>query len=256
MAKGKYSEALQDAYMIGDMTKVADIKKLIDSEADQKYVTNFPKEAAIKSKEAIVNFNTVLNNDNTPSTKIYDFMNKNYGTDWWENEIETIDRLLWLDFGLILSDVNRDKVLALRHLCRNDAAFFDWYEFNQQALSLGGAIAGFDYLKKPSPGMVINAVHTLNYIRPDRESNFSPDVLKYICINLINDGIYTPPPSIAKLVGKTMNELTSKGSAKNWGKVGDKFEKAINSGFTDETATGIQSRRLVVAESAAKKYYS
>jgi hypothetical protein len=52
-----------------------------------------------------------------------------------------------------------------------------------------------------------------------------------------------------------MNDLTAKGSAKNWGKVGDKFEKAVNEGFTDETATGIQSRRLVKAEAAARKYY-
>jgi len=256
MAKSKYSEALQDAHMTGNMEKVAEINALIESEKEQKYSAEFPKEAARKTKDQVVNFNTVLNNDNTPATKIYEFLNKNIGIDWWEDEIETLDRLLWLNFGHTLSDVNRDKVLALRHLCRNDAAFFDWYEFNQQALSLGGAIASFDYLKKPSPGMTINAIHTLNFVRPDRESNFSPDVLKYICINLINDGIYTPPPSIAGLIGKTMNSLTSKGSAKNWGKVGEKFTKAVREQVTDETAAGIQARRLVVAESAANKYYS
>ncbi len=254
MAKNRYSEALSDAYMRGDKEAISQIKSLIKEEDAAVSASRFPTTAKQKRDEIVIKYNTLLNDDNSKVVDIYNFMVSKYGGDWWENEIETIDRLLFLDFGLVLSDVNRDKVLSLRHLCRDDSPFYDWYLFNQLALSLGGAISDFEYLKKPSPGMIINAVHVFNYIRPDRKGEFGVDVLKYICISLINDGIYTPPPSIAPLIGKTMNDLTSKGSAKYWGRVGDKFEKAKKDKVTDETSTGIQSRRLLLAESASERY--
>jgi len=181
MPRNQYSEDLMDALMSGNIEAAKEIQSKIDAEKDAKFRANFPETAKqIKKDTTVVNFNTVLNDDNSSARKIYDFLEKNIGDDWWEDEIETIDRLIWLKYGSVLSEVNKDKVLALRHLCRNDAAFFDWYEFNQMALSFGGAIADFDFIRKPSPGMIINAVHMLNYVRPDREKQFSIDVLKYI----------------------------------------------------------------------------
>lgn len=199
---------------------------------------------------------TPFKKDNPSARSVYDFMNEQVGTDWWEDELETIYKVLWLDYGVVLDDIKADKLCAIRHLCRNDAAFFDWFEFNQIALSFGGAKADFEYLRKPSPGMIINAVHTMNHIRPDKKADFSKDVKKSICINFINDGIVVPPPTIALLIAREMRELTKRETSSMWAEVGNKFKSLQENPVEDETASGVQARRLIVAEKAAENYFA
>jgi len=255
MSKSKYSEALQDAYMLGDMNKVAELKDLISEEYKERYAAEFPKEAARLTQDNVIKINTVMNDDDTSAKGIYDYMNKSIGEDWWEDEIETIDRVLWMKYGTVLSEINKDKMLAVRHLCRTANAFDDWYEFNQLALSFGGAIADFAVLKSPTPGMVINAINTMNYIRPDVKSDFSDEVISYICIVLINNGIYVPPVSIAELISKKMNELTKYPSSK-WKGIESKFVNVIKGKDVNiDDESGIQAKRLVIAEAAASEYF-
>jgi len=245
----KLSTALYDAEISGN-TEEAD---KLRSEINDRFHASTPK-----AKEAVVDFNTILNNDKASVKRIYDFMNKGFGNDWWEWETETIDHVLWIHYAVALEGVNREKLFAIRHLCNNDRPFSDWYEYNQCALAFAGAMADFECLKKPSPGMVINAIHMMNYIRPDRESKFGGDVIRYICICLVDDALYISPPSIAPLIQERMIQVVFPEMQSLWPKIIEKYNKLITSQKMEygETTIDIQAKRLFLAEASAVTYGS
>jgi len=147
-------------------------------------------------------------------------------------------------------------MLSIRHVCRSDGPFSDWYEFNQVALSFAGAIADFEMLRAPSPGMVINAANVLVQLRPDREAFFSNDVLKYMCITLYDNGIYAPTPSLINLISETMKKFVTTQMVSKWPMISAKVEdiKKDTSTNLEETDIDIQATRIVNAEAAALAY--
>jgi len=233
--------------MVGDPEEVDKIK----SEIDFRYKQSLPKRST-----NIIKLNTVLNNDGTPASVVYDFLNEAFGPDWWEWEFDTLERMLWIRYGVALENINRDKVWSIRHTCRSDGAFSDWFEFNQAAVSFSGCIADFEYLRSPSPGMVISTVKTLNHIRPDRRSFFSNDVLKYICIIFKDNGLYVPPPSINYLIQSKMEEITSPEVKSKWMDIFNRYKEILEdqSKALGEDMVDIQVRRLLKAEMSAIKY--
>ncbi len=233
--------------MVGDHDEIKRIKSEINSRFSR---------SAPKKQTNIVKINTVLNDDDSPATVIYDFLNKSFGPDWWEWEFETLERMLWVRYGVALEDINRDKIWAIRHTCRSDGAFSDWFDFNQAALSFSGCIADFSQLRSPSPGMAISTIRALNHIRPDRKSFFSNDVLKYICIILKTDGLYVPPLSIINLIQTKMEKMISPEVKSKWIKIFKRYKQIIDKGAEDleENVIDIQAKRLVNAEKSALKY--
>ena len=236
------STKLMNAYMSGTSKDVSDVQAEIAS-----YHT-------VKKKNVRA-INTILNDDQASAISVYDFMNKAFGVDWHTWEIETIEQVLFINYGIALEEVNRDKLLAIRHLCNSDKAFHDWFEFNQLALSFAGAIADFEMLRAPSPGMVISAVRAMSYIRPDVKS-FGDDTLKYMCIILIDEGLYAPPPSILALIKKSMMGLVSDDMKSDWINILKRYNEIVTKKNTEikENVIDIQAKRLVNAEAAALTY--
>lgn len=241
------SERLMDAYVTGDAQEIERIRNEIRSREDR---------LRPKRDTTTIKINTVLSNDMAPASQVYHFLNKAFGDDWWEWEMETIERMLWIRYGIALEDANRDKVWSVRHVCRSDKCFSDWFDFNQVAISFGSGIADFEYLRKPSPGMVISTVKTLNEIRPDREGFFGNDVINYICILLIDDGVYTPPPSLVFVIRQKMEKMVSPTMKKNWLTILRRYNQIVKKVKPEiqETEVDIQAKRLVNAEAAALVY--
>ena len=241
------STKLMNAYMVGTEADIAEVKAEI---------AEFQKARLTPKKENIVKINTVLNDDHASAIRVYDFLNQGLGMDWWEWEPETIEQILFIRYGVALEDVNRDKIMAIKHLCNSDRAFHDWFEFNQLALSFSGVIADFEMLRKPTPGMIISAVKAMNYIRPDRESFFGEDVLKYMAIALIDEGIYIPPPSILLLTKSNMSMLVSGETKAEWVNILKRYNQIVTGEDSEikEDLVDIQARRLVNAEAAALTY--
>ena len=171
-------------------------------------------------------------------------------------EFETIEKMLWVKYGIKLDEINRDKIWGIKHLCNSNRPFLDWHEFNNITLSFGGVIADFEDLRKPTPGMIITSVKSMKYIRP--EETFSFEVKKYICLLLISEGIYTPPPSITNLIKEEFTETISVDSIKNWPSVLKRMSEIIINPKKDinENAVDIQAKRLIKAEEAAITYGS
>ena len=243
----KLSERLMNAYLGGTEADIAEVKAEIAAEQQARLT---PK------KENIVRINTVLNDDRSSAVRVYDFLNQALGEDWWEWETETIEKTLWIKYSVALEDANQDRVLAIRHLCQSDKAFSDWFEFNQLALSFAGVIADFDAVREPDPGMIINAVKVMNYIRPDRDNFFGEDVLKYICVVLRDNGVYLPPPSILPIIHKTMAPMISNEMKSKWIGILKRYNEIVSEQNVDiqETEIDIQAKRLVNAEAAALTY--
>lgn len=206
-----------------------------------------------QSLDSLIITNTPLSWENAPAIQLYDYMNSAFGDDWWEWEIDTIFAMVSAKCKCTPTPQTRDKILAIRHLCGSSAAFFDWYEFNQLALSFCGAIANFEHLRFPSPGAVVAAMMIINYIRPDVEEGFSDEVKKFVSIILINNGIYTPPPSIVQYVGRVMlKEFVSKDMAGKWADIYKLYERED---FEEEDEAHIQALRIYKVEKAAHSYY-
>jgi len=243
----KLSSAIYEATIKGDTTEIERLKNEIDDRATA---------LVSKPKDQVVDFNTVLNNDKASAKKIYDFLNKAFGADWWEWETETLEHMLWIHYAVALEGINRDKVFAIRHLCNSDRSFFDWHEFNQLSLSFAGAMADFDMLRTPSIGMVVNMVKAMNYIRPDRESRFGGDVIRYICVLMKNEGLYVPPPSIASIISEYFSTIISDEMKALWPAILNRFNELITGKDIKilEDPIDIQARRLVSAEASALTY--
>jgi hypothetical protein len=242
-----FSQSLYEATLAGNVFEVDRIKDEIEKRAES---------LNPKIKENVVNFNTIFNDERSSAKSIYIFLNKEFGSDWWEWEFETLERMLWLKFSVALEDINRDKIFAIRHLCLSDQAFFDWFEFNQLALSFSGSLADFEMIRKPSPGMVINAVKVMNLIRPERKSTFGNDTVKYICILLKEDGIYCPPLSLTSIIGEAFAEMISEETRGMWKSIYNKYSGIVNGDKTidEDSIVDIQARRLVNAEASALSY--
>ena len=212
------------------------------------------KLAQIVSRSDPIKVNTILNNDNSQPIQLYYFLNEKYGDQWWDWEIETIERLVWLDYGAAMTDGNRDKVQAIKMLINNQRPFLDWFYFNQIATAFAGAMADFSTLKSPSPGMAVAAMKTMMEIRPDEP--FSRDVKKYVSILLINDGIYIPPPSVSDIIKEEFNALISNESRELRVPVLKKCSEMVqtkNYGDKDDPVE-IQAKRLLICEEASNIY--
>lgn len=240
------ASSMLDAVMRGDAGAMDILKEAAEAK----------KVAVSRKDEDRFKITTVLNDDDADASTIYEFLNVGLGKDWWEWEIETIDRMILIKYGVALEEVNHDKVLAIRHVCRSDGAFSDWYEFNQAALAFCGCIADFECLRNASPGMAIATVKTLNLIRPDREGFFGEDVLKYICVICINEGLYAPPPSVEAMISKYMADMVSPEQVQKWPAIKAKYAEIVK-GNKDvkEDEIDIQARRMLKAEGSALTYY-
>jgi hypothetical protein len=197
--------------------------------------------------------NTVLNDDNMPAIYIYRFLNEKYKDAWWDWDIMTIEHCLWMDFGVVLSDVNADKVQAIKLLINNQRPFLDWYYFNQVACSFAGSIADFTCIKSPSPGMAIAAMKTMMEIRPDEQ--FSRDVKKYVCLICIHDGIYTVPPSLRAVLSEEFEQLIQTDTKAMWSDTMKKAAEMMGKdyGYEDDPAS-VQARRILIAEHASNVF--
>lgn len=237
------SKQYYDAVLTGNTELADSLKCKIDE---------LTKSAQKSYKPNIVN--NILVDDHTPPMVVYEFLNDKYGEDWWTWEFETIEHMLWKDFGLVLSDNQADRIQAIKTLLNNQRPFLDWYYFNQVAVAFGGAIADFTTIKSPSPGMAIAAMRTMMHIRP--EEPFSRDVKKFVCLTLINDGIYCPPPSLFDVLNDEFDDLISAEAKAMWPAIIKKCSEMVDAkeyGESDDPVD-VQARRLIVAEHASNKF--
>ena len=241
----KLAQQYYDNVLSGDIKQAESVRNEIDEHV---------KAAQATSRVHPSFVNTILNDNHTPAIHVYEFLNDRFKDEWWDWEIETIEHAIWRDYGLVLSDMMADKIQSIKLLLNNQRPFLDWWYFNQVCHAFCGTGADFTSIKSPSPGMAVSTMRTMQAMRP--EENFSRDVKKYVCLLLIGEGIYTPPPSISGILLEEFEALVSQESKVIWPKVLNRCAEMIDDkeyGESDDPVE-IQARRLLIVEHASNKF--
>lgn len=135
-----------------------------------------------------------------------------FGPDYLGWEPETC----WLEvrntWGGSISELNRNKIQAVRTCHTSDLPYKRWNVFDNVCAGLVGSSPRFDMIQKPSPHRAALALEVLSQIKEDVE--FSPEVIKYCGASMLDYGMVYGPGAlspcnkvIAPLVGNVQNRV-------------------------------------------------
>jgi len=192
--------------------------------------------------------------DYTPAITVFTAMKKYLGEDWFTWELETIWKMIQVNNVELPRENIRDCIMALKVFMTTTSIENNWDHFNNAALSFAGAIADFEMVRSPSAGMIISAVKTMQYLKPDLD--IGDEVKKIICVQLRHDGIILPPPSIIHYINDEMIDEVAAKIRKIWPDVYREYNDILNGkDIEPEADYHIQAMRIYKAEMAAKYFY-
>lgn len=118
---------------------------------------------------------------------------KEFGKEYLGWEPETC----WLEikrtFGPSISEINRNKVQAIRTCYVSDQPYERWEVFEKVAMGLMGLTPRFDLIQKTTPHRASVALEIFGHVRSDKD--ISPEVYKYVAACMLDYGIiYGPGP--------------------------------------------------------------
>jgi hypothetical protein len=240
----KKTELYRTAILSGNKKEAQRLLEEINAEIAARYTR--PKKQSISN----IVLETALSNAEVSALTIYEFLNNTYKDEWWDWEIETLESEVKKRFGITITDENIDKIQALKTVISNSEVFKDWFYFNQVAVGISGAVADFNNLKYPSPGMVIAAARAMKAIRPGEE--FGSEVKSFIAVVLKDHGIYMPAPTIFDLLIDVMEVSAEMKS--QWPDIIERMKMMLVEDNDEDDMVSVQARRIINAEKAAEKY--
>jgi len=117
---------------------------------------------------------------------------KEFKGDYLVWEPETLWKEIELTFGTTISELNKNKVQALRSCHVVDTPYEEWNVFEKVAVSFSNSIPKFDVMQKPSPHSCATAIENMQHIR---EKKISEEIYRYVAAILQDEGhAYGPGP--------------------------------------------------------------
>lgn len=117
---------------------------------------------------------------------------KEFGPDYLLWEPETIWKEIELTFDTTVSEVNKNKIQAVKSCQVSDIPYEQWEVFEKVAISFDGGIPRFDIMQKPTPHSCAVALETMVHVRDEK---ISDEVYRYVAAVLADDGYaYGPGP--------------------------------------------------------------
>lgn len=117
------------------------------------------------------------------------------GADYLAWEPETIWAEIQSTWGTTVSDVNKQKIQAVRACYVSDSPYEDWQAYEKVTAGLFGVVPRKTEMQRPSPGRALVALDVLGHIREDKR--LSPEVVKYCAAVLIDHGMVYGPGALA-----------------------------------------------------------
>jgi hypothetical protein len=243
------SERIQDQYLdaivSGNLERASELREQIDT----------AMEARQKPKENIESdYSVPLIDQDIKPIEIDKYLTTKFGDEWWDLDMGVIEQKLWQEHAVTMTPQVKEKVWAVKVLCNNQTPFLDWHHFTQIALAMSGVMADFDMLQKPSPGMIIGAIKSMQAIRP--QESFSDEVKTYASLLFIDAGIVTPPPSVSGILSNAFEKNVSADTRHEWLRIyttmGHMMDRKDYSATDD--LDNIQARRIILAEMAGDVY--
>jgi len=110
---------------------------------------------------------------------------------WHEWEPETIWKTLERSYGIELSDVEKNKVNAIKAIY-SETFVRDWEAFEKVSLALDGIIPEFDIMQDITPNQIAGALITANIVRLS-EPELSQEVKTYCALRMIDHETLSMP---------------------------------------------------------------
>ena len=117
-------------------------------------------------------------------------MIREFGSEYLGWEPETCWQEINLTFGTSISEVNKNKLQAVRSCHVTDTPYEEWHIFEKVSLALNSLIPKFDVVQKVNPHMCAVTFESMGHIK---SSKMSEEVLKYVASSLLNDGVVFAP---------------------------------------------------------------
>jgi len=131
---------------------------------------------------------------------------KKYGVEWMAWEPETLVWRIPQDFRTTtVSDLNLDKIQAMKTLHYNDNFWLQWEVFNWCLQPLNNMYPNFEIMQVPSTAQIMVAVSTAANVRAD--VSWSDEVLSFMSNACRYDGIFCPQAPLDFLEVGTYNGL-------------------------------------------------
>ena len=118
---------------------------------------------------------------------------KEFGHEYLGWEPETCWQEIEKTFGTNVSEVNKNKIQAVKTCHITDRPYDAWNIFEKVALSLSGTIPIFSMIQKPTPHVCAAALETMAHIKKLKPSK---EIYRYISAVLLDDGIAYGPGSL------------------------------------------------------------
>jgi len=120
---------------------------------------------------------------------------RKYGPDWLQWEPEVLELRILSDFRTnSLSELNADKLQAIRVVHLRDEFWKEWQVFTPCALALSGYAPDFEVIQGLTVPQALIAVDTVSRLRAGVE--WSLEVKTYLSVVHLHDGMFCPIPPL------------------------------------------------------------
>lgn len=179
---------------------------------------------------------------------------REFGTEYLGWEAETLWAEILRTWGTTTSDVNKNRIQAVRTCHVQRSPYREWEVFENVAAALNGIPPRFDLLQRPSVPHAAAALDMLSQIRDDAE--IGDEVYRYCAAVMMDMGVaWGPGPllpcnkHVEKLVGAALQTKVSAALQKGVtpafdGSANDEDTQVMKS-ITAQDYVGLMSRLLV-----------
>jgi len=119
---------------------------------------------------------------------------REFGSEYLGWEPETCWLEIGRSWGTTISEVNRNKIQAIRTCHVSDSPYNRWEIFEKVVLGFVGLTPKFDIVQRPTPHRAALALDIMSQLREDAE--ISSEVYKYVAAVMLDYGLSYGPGSL------------------------------------------------------------
>lgn len=177
---------------------------------------------------------------------------RKYGTEWLHWEPETLVWRVPQDFRTSgVSDLNLDKIQAMKALHFNDNFWLQWEVFNWCTHPLNNMYPNFEVMQVPSTAQMMVSVQIAGTVRGD--VSWSNEVKDFMAVACRYDGIFFPPAPLDFLeVGSENGFVDGKAIAAKWPDVRRTGAAPVGDTIIDEQLRRMLDAHVFLEESRSR----
>lgn len=135
----------------------------------------------------------VFRREGVPPKAYQQLLNSTFSTEWYQWLPETLFSEIEREFDVEVSEIVRDKILAIQTFVNTDVFYHDAAAFEHIVMAVNDADVVPDEISLASPEEIVYAITTLG---PVDDKQFEREVTRYIQICFENAGLLVYPSNV------------------------------------------------------------